>query len=451
MKRVLLIVAAALGLLLAAGGFVVWRALHAVGTPEFQRALLAEARTRLGTDVQVQSMQISVLHGFRLRGVRIKNPSGFSGDLLTADSFALGYDLWPLLRGRLAIDELSVDKPVIRIGADARGSYNYERLKVYETSSSGHAAPAAATSSFLREVVVKRLSLKDAKVALAEGKTTFMRLEGMTFDSRLAVGASEAAGEGRARIGLLALGESLFLRGIESPIAVSRKGLRLEPIKARLAEGRVAGKIHLDLQPDLRWAMDLKLDDAEVATLLKEAGFTPYTSGSLVAVATLAGTGGAATARGKGRAEVKGCKVSEHPVLMALSGVLQLPELRAPRFDECRMEFEVGSGVVRTTVLSLKGPTLELVGKGTYGLGTSALDYDLTLALSKELLARVPGNTTRAAFKKRDDGFGTLDFGVTGTAAAPRVDLLERFGASVAKEAAKEGLRKLLFGKKKNP
>ena len=450
MKRVLLIVAAALGLLLALGGFVVWRALHAVGTKEFQQSLLAEARARLGTDVQVQSMQISILHGFRLRGVKIKNPSGLAGDLLTADTFALGYDLWPLLRGRLAIDELSVDKPVIRIVADARGAYNYERLKVYETSGSSHAAPAAATSSFLREIVVERLALKDANLALAEGKTTFMRLEGMSFESRLAVGASEAAGEGRARIGLLALGESLFLRGIEAPITVSRKGLRLEPIKARLAEGRVAGQVHLDLQPDLRWAMDLKVDDAAVATLLKEAGFAPSTSGSLLAVATLAGTGGALTARGKGRAEVSRCKVSESPVLMALSGVLQLPELRAPRFDECRMEFEVGSGVVRTTMLSLKGPTLELTGKGTYGLGTSALDYDLTLALSKELLARVPGNTTRAAFKKREDGFGTLDFGVTGTAAAPRVDLLARFGASVATEAAKEGLRKL-FGKKKNP
>ena len=231
---------------------------------------------------------------------------------------------------------------------------------------------------------------------------------------------------------------------------MSRKGLRLEPIKARLAEGRVAGTIHLDLQPDLRWAMDLKVEDAAVATLLKEAGLAPSTSGSLHAVATLSGTGGAPTARGKGKAEVANCKVSEHPVLMALSGVLQLPELRAPRFDECRMEFEVGGGVVRTTVLRLKGPTLELTGKGTYGLGTSALAYDMTLALSKELLARVPGNTTRAAFKKRDDGFGTLDFGVTGTAAAPKVDLLTRFGASLATEAAKEGIRKL-FSKKKNP
>ena len=132
MKRVVLRAAAALGLLLLVVGFVAWRALHAVGTPAFQQSLLAEARARLGTDVQVQSMQISVLRGFRLRGVKIKNPPGFSGDLLTADSFALGYDLWPLLRGRLAIDELSVDKPVIRIVADSRGSYNYEHLKVYE-------------------------------------------------------------------------------------------------------------------------------------------------------------------------------------------------------------------------------------------------------------------------------------------------------------------------------
>lgn len=450
MKRFLLIAAVALGLLLALGGFVVWRALRAVGTPEFQHGLLAEARARLGTDVQVQSMQISVLHGFRLRGVRIKNPSGFPGDLLTADSFALGYDLWPLLRGRLQIDELSVDEPVIRIVSDARGSYNYERLKIYETSGSSKPASSPGTTSFLRELVVKRLALKDANLGLADGKTTFMRLEGMSFESRLALAAREAGGEGRARIALLALGESLFLRGIEAPIAVSRKGLRLEPVKARLAEGRVAGKIRLDLQPDLLWSMDLKVDDASVGTLLKEAGFAPSTSGSLAVVATLLGTGGAATARGKGKAEVGKCKVSGHPVLTALSGVLQLPELKEPRFDECRMEFEVGGGVVRTTVLSLKGPTLELTGKGTYGLATSALDYDMTLGLSKELLSKVPGNTTRAAFKKREDGFGTLDFGVAGTAAAPKVDLLSRFGASVATEAAKEGLRKL-FDKKKNP
>ena len=66
------------------------------------------------------------------------NPRPLSGDLLTSESFSLGYDLWPLLRGRLHIDELTVDRPVIRLVADARGAFNYERLKPYARS-----APAA--------------------------------------------------------------------------------------------------------------------------------------------------------------------------------------------------------------------------------------------------------------------------------------------------------------------
>jgi AsmA-like C-terminal region len=141
--------------------------------------------------------------------------------------------------------------------------------------------------------------------------------------------------------------------------------------------------------------------------------------------------------------------VRDSAVLKALAVAVQLPELASPRFEECRMEFEVAGGVARTPVLRLRGPALELTGKGTYGLATSGLDYDMTLALSPELLSRIPGNTTRAAFKKREDGFGTLDFGVTGTAADPKVDLVSRLGMSLATEAAKEGLRKL-FRKKSN-
>ena len=79
--------------------------------------------------------------GFRLaRREDQESRPGSRADLLTADSIALGYDPWPLLRGRLQIDELSVDAPVIRIVSDPRGSYNYERLKVYEASSSSKAA-----------------------------------------------------------------------------------------------------------------------------------------------------------------------------------------------------------------------------------------------------------------------------------------------------------------------
>jgi hypothetical protein len=183
-------------------------------------------------------------------------------------------------------------------------------------------------------------------------------------------------------------------------------------------------------------------------TLRKEAGAAPTLTGILEAGAALSGTGGLPTAKGKGQAEIRDCRFVDHPVTKAVALVLQLPELASPRFDECVVEFDVAAGVARTP-LRFKGKTLELTGRGTYGLVTSALDYDLTLALGPDLLARIPGHTTRAAFKKREDGFGTLDFGVTGTAAAPKVDLAQKLGMSLATEAAKEGLRKL-FRKKSN-
>jgi hypothetical protein len=296
--------------------------------------------------------------------------------------------------------------------------------------------------------VVDRLAVKDGQLVMAEGTEPFLRIEDLDFESRLAVGAEGTTGQGRARIGVLALAESLFLRGVESPITVSRSGLRLEPVRARLADGPVTAQVRVDLEPDPRWSLELEAEGSSLSTLLTEAGLAPTASGKLKARGALSGTGGMPTARGKGRAEVESCRVKDSVVLKALAGLVQLPELAAPRFEECRMEFEVASGVARTPVLRLKGPDLELSGKGTYGLATSSLDYDMTLALSPGLLSRIPGHTTRAAFKKRDDGFGTLEFGVTGTASEPKVDLVSRLGLSLATEAAKEGLRKLF--RKKN-
>jgi len=72
----------------------------------------------------------------------------------------------------------------------------------------------------------------------------------------------------------------------------------------------------------------------------------------------------------------------------------------------------------------------------------------LTLALGQKLLDRIPVRELRAAFRDRGDGFGVLDFKVTGTTAAPRTDLTARLGKAAAGEAAESGLQKLLGRKK---
>ena len=95
-----MIVAAVFGVLLLAGGLLAYRMLRAWSGPELERQLVAQAKAALGTDVRVQKMQVSVLRGFDLRGVAIANPTPFTGELVSAERVSLGYDLWPLLRGR---------------------------------------------------------------------------------------------------------------------------------------------------------------------------------------------------------------------------------------------------------------------------------------------------------------------------------------------------------------
>jgi hypothetical protein len=194
------------------------------------------------------------------------------------------------------------------------------------------------------------------------------------------------------------------------------------------------------------YSLAFEAKGASVATLLKEAGSLSALAGNLAAKASFRGTGGLLTIKGEGRAEIRDCRWPNARLFAVLAGVLQTPELADPRFEECRVEFQVSGGQARTPVVSFKGPQVQLTGAGSMGLVTSVLDYRMNLALAPALVGRIPG-TLRAAFKTRPDGFGAVDFKVTGTTEAPKTDLAQSVGTSVAIEAAKGGLGRL-FGRK---
>jgi hypothetical protein len=134
--------------------------------------------------------------------------------------------------------------------------------------------------------------------------------------------------------------------------------------------------------------------------------------------------------------------------MVMLAEVLRLPELANPDFDECKTEFTLGSSRLNMPVLKLEGPDIQLGGRGVTSLVDYRLSYDMTLALRKAALERIPVREMRAAFKDRPDGFSALDFKVTGTTDAPKTDLTARLGAAAASELVKGGLGKL-FGKGK--
>lgn len=421
---------------------------RSLDTPEFKARVAQEASAVLGSRVLLGSVNISLLRGVRLAGVRVQNPPGFRGDLLSVEEARLSYELWPLLLGRVQVDELRLRKPVVTLASDSRGSFNYRKLSgLGPTPAKGTSAPTPASS--LLKLVISKLSVDGARFAVMDaGGHSVLRLDGASLDSTVSVEAGVLTGNGKSSVDAVILANALFLKGVRAPVKITKERMSLGPLQAKLAEGAVTGDLGVDFKPEMRYGLQLSVSGASLATLIKEAGSTATLTGTLEARAKVEGTGDVTSMNGGGQAQVRDCRWPKPALFGALASILQIPELAEPRFDDCRVEFTLGGGQARTPVVSFKGPALELTGRGAMNLATSALDYDLTLALSPGLVAKAPG-TIRSGFKTRPDGFGAIDFKVTGTTAAPKNDLAARFGRTLAIETAKERLLGRLFGKKK--
>jgi hypothetical protein len=448
MKKILLALLAVVLLLvvgIAAYGVHLSRSLN---TPEFKKTVLDQAKAAVGTDVSVTDMKISLLAGVTLRGIAVKNPAPFPGNLLTADAFSLRYQLLPLLTGRVDVERLSLEKPSLALLMDAKGAFNYEKLGARPGARAAAPAPAAGPSVPLK-IVLSRLSVDDASVTMTDNtKARLLAVDGADFTSAFEVEGGVARGSGKAAIRSVNVGDVLFVRDVSGPLTVSKQEVKLAPIGARLAGGRLSGDVTVRLEGGFRYVANVEVKGSSVKTLIEEARSTAGLSGTLRGNARFEGTGGLPTIRGRGEAQVADCKVENAKVMALLSSVLQVPELANPEFSECRVEFTMTGSRVQTPVVSLKGDAIQLTGHGTYNASTYAIDYDMSLALAAKLLAKVTRKELRPAFKDRGDGFSAVEFRVFGTTLAPQTDLVSRIGKAAASEAAKQEVNKLLKKKK---
>jgi len=446
MKKILLAVGALLLLAVIAVAGLGFYLASRLNTPELERQVLAQAKATLGTEIQVQDMEVSLLSGVTLEGIRIANPAPFPGDLLTAEAFVLRYRLLPLLAGRVQVDRLALEKPVLALAMDAKGGLNYEKLGGAAAKGApvtpGPAAPMAAAP--LR-IVMKSLAVENGSIVMNDqAKARLMAVEDIDFRSAFEVASGVAQGAGQVAIGKANFADVLFVRGVRAPLSMSKQRVTLSPIRGDLAGGEVSGDLKVDLKGGFRFSTDLGVKGASVKTLLEEAGSVAALSGTLSSKAHFEGKGGLATMRGQGSADIASCRAENSRILALLAGALQVPELANPDFEACHVEFNQVGSRFATPVVKLTGDAVRLSGRGSVNLDTSGLDYEMTLGLAPKLLARITRPELRAAFKEGPDGFATIDFRLYGTTLEPKTDLLSRVGKAAATGVAKDQVNKLL-------
>ncbi len=130
---------------------------------------LAEARERLGRDVSVGAVSVSLRGGLgvRLADFAIANPAGFVGDdLLRTKALDLKLALGPLFKGQVQVDRLVIEAPAVNLVRRADGSDNFTFAAPAESApgagsgGGGQAAPPPLT--------VASLTLRDGQLVFTD-------------------------------------------------------------------------------------------------------------------------------------------------------------------------------------------------------------------------------------------------------------------------------------------
>jgi hypothetical protein len=129
----------------------------------------------------------------------------------------------------------------------------------------------------------------------------------------------------------------LLVRGVTSPLALSKETVRLAPVRGRVAGGEATGDVSVHLKGGFRYVADVAVEGAAVKTLLAEAKSAGGLSGTLAVKARFEGSGGLPTLKGRGQGTVTACRVDDGRALV-------WPDLRCPAGEtRLRVPFEFRS------------------------------------------------------------------------------------------------------------
>jgi len=170
LTKILLVVFA----LVIAGIAAMVAAVHFFLTDERIRGVVVPiAEKTLGRDVQIGSIDVSVLNGITIKDFAIKEEDK-STNFISTDSFILRYDLAPVLQKKLVVSEILLKNPSIRLSRDTSGTFNFQSLKMLaeakENLKESKNQEKAAAAALPIALTVNQIRIENAQVAITDQK-----------------------------------------------------------------------------------------------------------------------------------------------------------------------------------------------------------------------------------------------------------------------------------------
>ena len=151
----------------------------------------------------------------------------------------------------------------------------------------------------------------------------------------------------------------------------------------------------------------------------------------------------------KGTYAIKDGRLYSSPVTKAVAGLLGLPSLDAPYFDELGGNIKIQEGRVLSS-LKMDAKEVGLLGNGKIGLD-GTIDYPINVFLSPEMAAKASKRLPLVAHLPERDGKKVVPLQIKGSLKSPKVSISSKGARDAAEQAiGKEIQKRLLKGGSKD-
>jgi|GEM_PF-5031041 len=439
MKKLLILLAAIilLLLLLAAGG-VVWLQMY-VQSPQFVERIKRGASERLGTQFKFDSLAFNVLSGFDVKGVKIEDPPpNNSQNFLVIEELRLRYSPYSLIRGKMLVNDLDLRKPdiTVRLFSDGSSNIPLQSKKTPQTVTDG-----TTQAKLPIDFTVRHFQLSRGRFELINADTTslfLMQDASAVSNYETTGGGSEAKGD--IRVQSILLGSKFLLTDCTSTLTLADNKLDLPNVVGKSYQGTVSGEMAATFGPgEPSFKLNLRLMNADVGDLLTEFGSDEkWIQGKLTVTTQLEGSQiQPRNLTGSGDFEIPQPNFQDFQLFRDISLVLGLPDLGKTQFKHLKGNFKIENQRINFLSIEAVSDVVQFTASGTYAFD-GGINFDVGLAIAESAAAGVPSEI-RDHLIKRDDGFYSLTFNVSGTASALKTNLAEKF----AQQSVQSSLEKL--------
>ena len=245
MKKIFLILGVLAGLLVLAGVAVVFL----VDVNAYKPRIEAAVSDALGMEFRIQGkagLRLFPSTGIALSEIRIRNRGA---ELASAETLRVGVKLLPLLRRKVEVTEILLEKPAIRIEKGADGKLSYESPpRPKKPPATGVEAPPAS-------LAVSGAAVRDGRIVYLDrgtgGKTEIsginLTIEGLAVPGDPGVPLSRAISfTGKLRVKEVKVADRM-VADVDAKVAVSAGVCDIRPFTMKLFGGRGEGGIRVDL------------------------------------------------------------------------------------------------------------------------------------------------------------------------------------------------------------